>query len=654
LNKQNQAKKGMAAKYEQAGPLTRRDFVKAGTILALAPSLHLTSFSNALVNQSGEIASKRPSDLSQSPSPEWMKDLILYEVATKGFTSPHGPESGSFRSLREKLNCLKDLGITGLWLTGYSLCDPHHFYNIWTQYAVIEPARFDPTLGTAEEFKVLIDDAHERGIRVFLDVITHGLMKDSPVIREHPAWFRGGSWGMTDFDWNGGHVDLDEWWVKMYTDFVTVYGVDGYRLDVSIYRPDLWERIRRNAAAAGHPIVIWEELNSVIPGVTDFSQRENVISSTGEGRLNEVLVNDLPGFYDRKFGRSGYYEIEVEYGDRDLVKGSTKGKGQLGVRLIGLSADRVSRRTDEVPARPDGLPDVRIRLEGVSRKPIANITVHNDMGEEWGLHPREWFSRPLFVDAPESLGPLLVGPRVDIYIGTLAWGSSIQLSCHDNGWAGYPANKNPFVAQGSRSLFGYSFLFSPMIPIFFSGEEFDATYHALPDLSPDLYGGGNPGKGRWLYGAMLDWNELEQAELDHAKHKDMWIDVQKMIAIRKQHSEILAMRPSSAAPNLKAVQHEADIAVPVPYVRWDGRGAIVVAGNRNRDREAHLKLKIVSGEIGLGGHEKYLVSNLWSRDGGTGAGVRTCAAGELESLACTVGRDGTRGGGLAMLKIEKA
>lgn len=385
-------------------PSSRRVFLKAGTCFALMPSLPLAALSKVTQPLGEDSASRRPSYTAQPNSPEWMKDLIIYEVATKGFTSPNGPESGTFNSLRSKLAYLQELGITGMWLTGYSLCDPHHFYNIWTQYAVIEPDKFDPTLGTADEFKQLIDDAHSRGIKIFLDVITHGLMQDSPVIKAHPAWFRGGSWGMTDFDWEGGHADLDDWWVKMYTDFVAVYGVDGYRLDVNIYRPDLWERIRSNAAAADHPIVIWEEINSVIPGVTDFTQRENVISSTDAGILNEVLVNDLPGFYDRKFGRSGDYQVEIEYENRDLVKGSTKGDGPLTVRLIGLSTDRVSRRIGEIPAKPDGLPDVQLRLGNVSQRPIANITVRDDMGEEWQLRAGQWFTRPLFVDVPQSWG----------------------------------------------------------------------------------------------------------------------------------------------------------------------------------------------------------------------------------------------------------
>lgn len=616
--------------------------MRAGTFFALLPSIHLTAFSEAIGQSLPDIGSKRPMDAAQPVSPEWMKDLIIYEIATKGFTSPNGPESGTFASLESKLSYLQELGITGIWLTGYSLCDPHHFYNIWTQYAVIEPDKFDPTLGTAEEFKKLVDEAHRRGIKVFLDVITHGLMKDSPVIKDHPAWFRGGSWGMTDFDWYGGHTDLDDWWVKIYTEFVTTYGVDGYRLDVSIYRPDLWERVRRNVAAAGHPIVIWEEVNSVIPGVTDFSQRENLISTTEAGVLNEVLINDLAGFYDRKFGKSGYYEVEVRYGDCESLKGNTKGEGPIGVSLVGLSTDLVSRRTGEESPKPDGLPDVRIRLEKLPRKPIANITVRNDMGEKWQLRSEGWDSRPIVVDLPETSGPLVASPVVDICIGTLAWGSSIQLSCHDNGWTGYPLDKNPYVAQGSRSVFGYSFMFSPMIPIFFSGEEFNATFHALPELSPNLYGDKDAGKGRWLYGAMLDWKELNETG-----HRDMLVDVKRMMEIRKRHSSILAMSPAERVPNLRAVRHDGDVETPVPYVRWDDHGAIVVVANLNKDREAHLKLTIDLKGIGLGGHQSYAVTDLWS-----GTDSKPFTEAELEHFSCTVKRDGTLGGGLSVIGIQ--
>jgi len=647
---------------------SRRSFLKAGVLAAAGSTVSSAGVAEALglateeSTSSNGIANLR-TNAAQPASPPWMKDLIIYEIATKGFTSPSGPASGTFNSLRAKLSYLQELGVTGIWLTGYSLCDSHHFYNIWNQYAVIEPDKFDPTLGTAGEFKAMIDEAHERGIKVCLDVITHGLMDYSPVIKAHPTWFRGSIFSMSEYDWMGGHTDFENWWVDIYTNFVTKYGVDGFRLDVMIYRPDLWERIRQNAAAAGHPIVIWEEGKSVIPGVTDFMQAENPISSGEDAIVNEILVNDLPGFYDRKFGKSGYYKVEITYADGTKSEGSTKGDGGLGMHLVGLTADKVSRRVGDVLPNitsgllelPDGLLDVQLILENASPKPIANLVVRNDMGEEWGLQGGAWQTRPIFVESPASYQPLVVGPKVNIYIATLSWGSSVQLSCHDNGWEGHALGKSPYSAQGSRSMFGYSFLFSPMIPIFFAGEEFNATFHAEPGLSPNeysdelagkgrQYGDKDAGKGSWLYGTMLDWNELSEPA-----HRDMFNDVKKMMAIRKGYSETLAMCPGGKEPNLKAIQHEGDIEVPIPYMRWSEHRAILIAGNRNRDHDAHLKLHLDLSTISLGGHANYKVADLWSEET-----VRTYTEAELGNFACTVKRDGIAGGGISVFKIEPA
>src|SRR5574337_668310 len=98
------------------------------------------------------------------PPPEWVDELIIYEIATTNFTSPAGPESGTFASLQERLPYLQELGITGIWLTGHNLADASHFYNIWTQYATIRPDVLDPRLGSEQDFRRLIDSAHERGI----------------------------------------------------------------------------------------------------------------------------------------------------------------------------------------------------------------------------------------------------------------------------------------------------------------------------------------------------------------------------------------------------------------------------------------------------------------------------------------------------------
>lgn len=611
---------------------SRRQFLKATTGVAAGLLPSSRALPAALQKTETAVGARKP--VQPSP-PSWARDLIIYEIATKGFTSPSGPETGTFSSLKSKLSYLKELGITGIWLTGHSLADPHFFYNIWTQYANIEPDKIEPTLGTPEDFKSLIAEAHRHGIRVFLDVHTHGILSFSPLIQRKPQWFRGGIWHMTDYDWHGGHPDLDDWWVKTWTEYVTVYGADGFRLDYGIMRPDLWARIRQNAARAGHEIVLFEEGDAPIPGVTDFNQHDNSFHVGLKGDLNAVLTENVPGLYDRKFGRKGTYRVVIQYtDDGSRVEGDTQGRGDLRVRLDGLTADKISRHIDDDHA--DGIPDVQLTVENVAKRPIQNVTVKDDNHGEWNLH-RGMNGRMLAMEGEP--------PTLRLYVATLGHGFPVSmLSCHDEGWEGYPADQSPYVAQGSRALMGYSCLFTPMIPIFFAGEEFDATYKPIPWLSPNLWGGGELGKGRWLYGNMLDWEDLKKPE-----HAAMLTDVKTMITVRKREAAILAIPPADQQPKLMAVPYESDIEVPVPYIRWNDRAAIVVAANRNLEKDATITLRIPLTEIGLAGHATYKGTNLFP---GREKESVSVSGKDLAALALTVRRDKTAGGGLLVFKIE--
>jgi hypothetical protein len=536
-----------------------------------------------------------------------------------------------------KLPYLQELGITGIWMDPPSLQDSQRFfYNMWCRYAVIEPDKFDPILGTEEEFKTLIGEAHRRGIRIFPDIKTHGVMNYSPLVKKHPNWFRGSHWRMADYDWFGGHTDLDDWWVKIWSDFVAKYEVDGFRLDVDIFRPDLWERIRENAAVAGHPIVIFEEDNSPIPGVTDFSQHENAIYAYETVVENEVLAQDVPGFYDRKFGRAGHYRVLIQYADGSRVEGSTDGQGPLRVHLNGLTADKAPRRKEHWSwYMPDGIPDVQLTVENLASRPIENVTVRDDVLGPWQLSNTIGGSRLLALEGEP--------PSLKLYVATLGHGwPTIQLSCHDQGWEGFPLDKSPYTAQGSRAVFGYSCLFAPAIPIFFSGEEFNATFRPLPWQSPHLYGGKDPGKGTWLYGCLLNWNELNEPE-----HRAMFEDVKKMIAIRKREAGVFRVSLEKERPNLMGVPVQGNVKVPIPYVRWDDHSAILVAANRDTGQDANLRLQIPLQEIGLGGRGSYRVTDLWP-----GGEEKTYKEKDLAAFRCTVRRDKVERGGLHVVKIE--
>jgi len=235
--------------------------------------------------------------------PNWISNLIIYEIATKEFTSPNGPQTGNFKSLTEKMDYLEDLGITAIWLSGHSWSDPLHFGNIFTQYANIHPSLIDPSLGsnssdirqTEQELRELVAAAHQRDIKVILDLAVHGVMSYSPLanadyalpeyvtahpdqsnIMAHPDWFgaitnpsyeeipadqdfRGVHTRMIDFVGGYEQSDLDDWWINVCASYVTDFDVDGFRLDLGSSRIDLWARIKDKVESEGYKIVLIPE-----------------------------------------------------------------------------------------------------------------------------------------------------------------------------------------------------------------------------------------------------------------------------------------------------------------------------------------------------------------------------------------------------------
>eukprot|EP00041_Stephanoeca_diplocostata_P023284 m.569264 g.569264 ORF g.569264 m.569264 type:complete len:440 (+) comp22258_c0_seq28:1167-2486(+) len=207
------------------------------------------------------------------PPPDWTENLVMYEIAPRGFTSPNGTGvtgsgSGTFKSLKQKIPYLNSLGITAVWLAGYCKANTH-FFSIWSVYATERPDVLDPSLGTEADLKDLVTALHKAGIKVFLDVVTHGVTfsafvnttskvtsvgaspSDSskmtfeitkgvpnPFIAAHGDYFfhasypngtAAGKWLMADY--NYAHPAFMKWWVATWSHYVTDVGVDGFRLD---------------------------------------------------------------------------------------------------------------------------------------------------------------------------------------------------------------------------------------------------------------------------------------------------------------------------------------------------------------------------------------------------------------------------------------
>lgn len=578
-------------------------------------------------------------------APQDLQHSVVYEIATKNFTSPNGPESGTFLSLEEKIPYLKELGINVVWLTGHQLCREYHFYNIWTEYACIRPDRLDPSLGTEEDFKHMVECFHRHGIKVILDVITHGVMKDSPLVEEHPEWFSGESWGMKDYDWYGGHRDLDEWWVNTWLRYVREFGIDGFRLDVAHYRNDLWALIRRKAAEAGKHIMVIAESGPAIKGVTDILQHGEVVSHNYGLNRSSRILHDAAGYIkDRQLRTGERYEIKIFYED-GAIQDSGENTWFQGQKVPEVIWEGAVTRVEE--CGPSGaayqIQMGKLRVENIyGEKQIRNIQVRDKQGQIWNCRLADAFEVDYRVRYQRKRNGLLIEFPLRIQDGQLM---SIQLSCHDNGWDGFPQGENPYGAQGSRYLAGYTTLLAPGVPIFMSGEEFNADYRPLPGLSPKLFGGEAFGKGRWLYGSWLDWTQLERPE-----KANMLEDVKCMISIRKTYSSLIhAYKMGAQNKNFGTAAYESQAELPVPYFYKKESTVLVICANPDTHRDMSVSLKLL--DI-LGAGTSWEASALFGALPGEHETIIRTAE-EMCNLCWNIKKDKSTQGGLLVLKFEK-
>ncbi|HYG19032.1 MAG TPA: maltose alpha-D-glucosyltransferase [Ohtaekwangia sp.] len=105
----------------------------------------------------------------------WYKDAVIYELHIKAFRDGNGDGIGDFRGLMEKLDYLQDLGVTAVWLLPFypsPLKDDG--YDIADYYTI------NPSYGDIEEFKLLLKEAHARGMKIITELVINHTSDQHP------------------------------------------------------------------------------------------------------------------------------------------------------------------------------------------------------------------------------------------------------------------------------------------------------------------------------------------------------------------------------------------------------------------------------------------------------------------------------------------
>lgn len=98
----------------------------------------------------------------------WWKKAVVYQVYPKSFNDTTGSGVGDLAGITEKLDYLKELGITVIWLSPvYESPGDDNGYDI-SNYEQIDPA-----FGTMEDMEQLIAEAKKRGIYIVMDLVVN-------------------------------------------------------------------------------------------------------------------------------------------------------------------------------------------------------------------------------------------------------------------------------------------------------------------------------------------------------------------------------------------------------------------------------------------------------------------------------------------------
>jgi maltose alpha-D-glucosyltransferase/alpha-amylase len=107
--------------------------------------------------------------------PLWYKDAIIYQLHIKSFFDSNGDGIGDFQGLTQKLDYIAALGVTAIWVLPF-FPSPRRDDG----YDIADYVNVSPDYGTMDDFRAFVAGAHERGMRVIIELVINHTSDQHP------------------------------------------------------------------------------------------------------------------------------------------------------------------------------------------------------------------------------------------------------------------------------------------------------------------------------------------------------------------------------------------------------------------------------------------------------------------------------------------
>ncbi len=177
--------------------------------------------------------------------PKWSYSANIYEVNIRQYT----PE-GSFQAFAKHLPRLKDMGVKILWfMPFYPISKKDRLGSLGSYYAIENYCAINPEFGNMDDFKALIQEAHNLNFKVIIDIVANHTGNDHHWIKEHPEYYVYKEDGeiLHPHGWedvaqlNYNNAEVHKAMIQAMKFWIVECDIDGYRCDMAHLVPlDFW------------------------------------------------------------------------------------------------------------------------------------------------------------------------------------------------------------------------------------------------------------------------------------------------------------------------------------------------------------------------------------------------------------------------------
>jgi len=234
---------------------------------------------------------------------DWIDTAIIYEVNVRQYT-----DEGTFNAFGEHLKRLKDMGVNTLWFMPiYPISQTGKKGTLGSYYSIADYTSVNPEFGTLEDFKALVNEAHEMGFHIMLDWVGNHTGWDHTWITEHPDYYvhddDGNIIWPANTDWTDvaqldySNTDMRQAMIDAMSFWIKDIGIDGFRCDYAQGVPvDFWQEAR-TALDEIKPIYMLAEDGTMSDGLIakafDSDYNFNLYSGLKFSAKNADTADDL-------------------------------------------------------------------------------------------------------------------------------------------------------------------------------------------------------------------------------------------------------------------------------------------------------------------------------------------------------------------------